>query len=214
MLLCTAQLCGDYLCYALHSYVGTIFVMHCTVMWGLSSALISSPQNSLHPPETEIKSSKDGVWLPMWRGSNKLKRLPHTQFSHPVECICFNSLVNIFIFYIYIFFGITFSISVYIMCACLFSALSRRVGALQMSIIIIIIYQTTSREFSWECCKMIHIFFTVKLSQNSAHIFFFVFLFFFFSCANNTHYLRPCFTYDLLTTFMPVQARPKSLKSR
>ena len=33
--------------------------------------------------------------------------------------------------------GITFSISVYIMCVCLFSALSRRVGALQISIIII-----------------------------------------------------------------------------
>ena len=33
---------------------------------------------------------------------------------------------------------ITFSISMYIMCVCLFSALSRRVGALQISIIIII----------------------------------------------------------------------------
>ena len=33
--------------------------------------------------------------------------------------------------------GITFSISIYIMCVCLFSALSRRVGALQISIIII-----------------------------------------------------------------------------
>ena len=32
---------------------------------------------------------------------------------------------------------ITFSISMYIMCVCLFSALSHRVGALQMSIIII-----------------------------------------------------------------------------
>ena len=136
-LLCTAQLCGDYLCYALHSYVGTIFVMHCsyvgtifvmhcTVMWVLSSALKSSPQNSFHPPETEIKSSKDDVWLPMWRGSNKLKRLPHTQFSHPMECSCFNSFVNIFIFYIYFWGGITLSISMYIMCVCMFRALSRR----------------------------------------------------------------------------------------
>ena len=33
--------------------------------------------------------------------------------------------------------GITFSISKYIMCVCLFSGLSRRVGALQISIIII-----------------------------------------------------------------------------
>ena len=36
---------------------------------------------------------------------------------------------------------ITFSISMYIMCVCLFSALSRRVGALQISIIIIIIIE-------------------------------------------------------------------------
>ena len=36
-------------------------------------------------------------------------------------------------------FWITFSISMYIMCVCLFSALSHRVGALQISIIIIII---------------------------------------------------------------------------
>ena len=34
---------------------------------------------------------------------------------------------------------ITFSISMNIMCVCLFSALSRRVGALQISIIIIVI---------------------------------------------------------------------------
>ena len=33
---------------------------------------------------------------------------------------------------------VTFSTSVYIMCVCLFSALSRRVGALKISIIIII----------------------------------------------------------------------------
>ena len=33
---------------------------------------------------------------------------------------------------------VTFSISMYIMCVCLFSALSRRVGALQIAIIIII----------------------------------------------------------------------------
>ena len=39
---------------------------------------------------------------------------------------------------LFLVFLITFSISMYIMCVCLFSALSRRVGALQMSIIIII----------------------------------------------------------------------------
>ena len=39
--------------------------------------------------------------------------------------------------FLYLF--LTFSISMYIMCVCLFSALSRRVGALQISIIIITI---------------------------------------------------------------------------
>ena len=48
--------------------------------------------------------------------------------------------------YTYLFFGITFSISMYIMCVCLFSALSRRVGALQISIIIIIIIIKREKE--------------------------------------------------------------------
>ena len=45
------------------------------------------------------------------------------------------------LFYIYIFITGNISISMYIMCAilCLFSALNLKVGALQMSIIIIII---------------------------------------------------------------------------
>ena len=39
--------------------------------------------------------------------------------------------------YTYLIVWITFSISMYIMCVCLFSASSHRVGALQISIIII-----------------------------------------------------------------------------
>ena len=39
--------------------------------------------------------------------------------------------------YLFFLFLIIFSISMYIMCVCLFSALSRRVGALQISVIII-----------------------------------------------------------------------------
>ena len=46
---------------------------------------------------------------------------------------------------IYTIFGITFSISTYIMCVCLFSALSRRVGALQISILVIIIQSYAPR---------------------------------------------------------------------
>ena len=47
-------------------------------------------------------------------------------------------LLPIYTFFNYIFFD-NISISMYIMCVCLFSALSRRVGSLQISIIIIII---------------------------------------------------------------------------
>ena len=42
--------------------------------------------------------------------------------------------------FVLVVFGVTFSISMYIMCVCLFSALSRKVGALQISISSIIIY--------------------------------------------------------------------------
>ena len=45
---------------------------------------------------------------------------------------------SISIVYFHFFFLITFSISMYIVCVCLFSALSHRVGALQMFIIITI----------------------------------------------------------------------------
>ena len=45
---------------------------------------------------------------------------------------------SIYPFFFLFLFLITFSISMYIMCVRLFSALSRRVGALQISIIIII----------------------------------------------------------------------------
>ena len=53
-------------------------------------------------------------------------------------CVCISNIVfkNPVRYHL---FWITFSISVYIMCVCLFSDLSRRVGALQISIIIIII---------------------------------------------------------------------------
>ena len=47
--------------------------------------------------------------------------------------------------------GIAFSISMYIMCVCLFSALSRRVGALQMPIIIIIITGPNLFQFTRLC---------------------------------------------------------------
>ena len=55
-------------------------------------------------------------------------------------CVCTFCIIMLEGLSIYTFFGgeITFSISMYIMCVCLFSTLSCRVGALQISIIIII----------------------------------------------------------------------------
>ena len=58
-------------------------------------------------------------------------------------CMCVHLLHNytwtLVDIYAYLFFWKTFSISMYIMCVCLFSALSHRVGTLHISIIIIII---------------------------------------------------------------------------
>ena len=60
-------------------------------------------------------------------------------FMHVCVCIfCIIMLEHLLVYYTYLFFWITFSISMYIMHVCLFSTLSHRVGALQISIIIII----------------------------------------------------------------------------
>ena len=59
-------------------------VMHCRVMWGLSSAVISSLHNSIHPPEMEMSSSEDDVWLPAWQ-SNTTQT--HTQPSQPLAVV-------------------------------------------------------------------------------------------------------------------------------
>ena len=64
--------------------------------------------------------------------------------------------------YTYLFLGITFSISMYFMCVCLFSALSRRVGALHISIIIIIIRK--KKRIFVRCVR--------RLAKMAAHHFF------------------------------------------
>ena len=54
-------------------------------------------------------------------------------------CVCIFCIIMLEHLSIYTYFFLkAFSVSMYIMCVCLFSALSRRVGALQISIIIII----------------------------------------------------------------------------
>ena len=55
------------------------------VVWGLSSAMVSSRYNKLHSLEREIKSSEDRVQLPTWRGHWKRS---HKQSSHPMDCTC------------------------------------------------------------------------------------------------------------------------------
>ena len=50
----------------LHSNVAT----RCIATWELSSAMIRALHKSLHALQMDIiKSSEDGVWLPVWRGS-------------------------------------------------------------------------------------------------------------------------------------------------
>ena len=44
-------------------------VMQMFVLWGLSTAMISSLHNNFHLLETEEKSPEVGVCLPMWRGN-------------------------------------------------------------------------------------------------------------------------------------------------
>ena len=69
---------------SLHYNIGTC----CIVMWGLSSALISSLYNSIHPPEMEMNPPKAAcVCCP---GDGVTKRGGHTcsPSSHPMESIC------------------------------------------------------------------------------------------------------------------------------
>ena len=61
-------------------------------------------------------------------------------------CVCIFCIIMLEHLSIYLLFSsssflVTFSTSMYIMCVCLFSALGRRVGALQISIIIIITFE-------------------------------------------------------------------------
>ena len=75
-------------------------------------------------------------------------------------CVCVRARVHL-LHYIMLehlslytlFFLITFSISMYIMCVCLFSALSCRAGALQISIIIIIKREATKQGCNCEYCS-------------------------------------------------------------
>ena len=67
-----------------------------------------------------------------------------------IFCIIILEHLSIYTFLFNLFFWITFSISVYIMCVCLFSALIGRVGALQISIIIVL--KKDSLRWSCEIC--------------------------------------------------------------
>ena len=60
-------------------------VVCCRVMWGLSSATISSLHNCIHPPEMEINPLKTAYGCTC---VGVRKKQPHTQSSNPMECIC------------------------------------------------------------------------------------------------------------------------------
>ena len=64
-------------CYALHSYVETIFSHKKLLTW------------QYPPSRNGDQSPEDGVWLPMRRGNTKKeKHRSHTQSFHPEACIC------------------------------------------------------------------------------------------------------------------------------
>lgn len=83
-------------CYALHS--------NCIVMWGLSSAIISSLRNSIHHPEMEMNPPEMACGCP--HGIVIIKKWSHTQSSYPMECICWCTVAYISI---YIYIGWVFS---------------------------------------------------------------------------------------------------------
>ena len=77
-------------CQATHrnqqAHQGYTLFMRCIVLWRLSSAVISSLYNSIHPPEPEIIPPKAVyVWLPMWQGQWQ-ETVTHTQSSHHMQC--------------------------------------------------------------------------------------------------------------------------------
>ena len=63
----------------LHSNV----VMHCIVMWGLSSAMISSLRNGIHNPEMEMNPLKMACHCP--RGGAIKNGHTHSPSLHPMN---------------------------------------------------------------------------------------------------------------------------------
>ena len=105
-----------------------------------------------------------GVW---WRSLARGQPVrhthqPHSNILHYRSALCWHCVIacmrvcvhllykyawTLVDIYIYIKIWITFSISMYIMCVCLFSTLSCRAGALQISIIIILQLDTAAPIF-------------------------------------------------------------------
>ena len=93
-----------------------------------------SPQDIRHSATlSSFKSQLEDISL------IKIFQLSHIVLHsyQSVQCVCISSIVFKNPCRYLSVFWITFSISLYIRCVCLFSTLSRRVGALQFSIIII-----------------------------------------------------------------------------
>ena len=67
----------------LHYNIGTC----CIVMWGISSALISSLHNSIHPPQMEMNPPKAACVCCPGDGVTKRGGHPCNPSSHPMESI-------------------------------------------------------------------------------------------------------------------------------
>ena len=129
-----------------------LFVRHACSKSNISTAnpMAFALSHTLAPTSGTISPKTSGYSLFLQKSTQDISLLRIFQLNHIVlhshqseQCVCMCvhflhnyawTLVDIYIF----IFWIIFSISMYIMCVCLFSALSRRVGALQISIIIII----------------------------------------------------------------------------
>ena len=137
----------------------TELLHHCAAQGHQLQVLISSIQQTLvnHLGKEENCNNQQAFSLFIifcGNPNNRIFQLNHLVLHsyQSVQCVCVHACVCAHLLHNYawtlvdiyiLIFSITFFISMYIMCVCLFSALSRRVGALQISIIIIILHCIT-----------------------------------------------------------------------
>ena len=130
----------------------TELLHHCAAQGHQLQVLISSIQQTLvnHLGKEENCNNQQAfsLFIIFCGNPNRIFQLNHIVLHsyQSVQCVCVHACVCAHLLHNYawtlvdiyiLIFSITFFISMYIMCVCLFSALNRRAGALQISIIII-----------------------------------------------------------------------------